>query len=156
METKFLGKLGNSKLFSPKIRWSPPKKKKKGLHQNWEWFFGRDPKFKGFFRPKSSDLQKKKGLHRYRDWFFVQFRKFRRLRGAAFEWGGAIFHFSQKIGLKSIKNMRFCLLHKPMGGLEPPRPPPWLRYWLLAKIKLLLLEPNNWIFRLWYILRCLK
>ena len=27
--------------FSPKFRWSP-KKKKKGLHQNWEWFFGRN------------------------------------------------------------------------------------------------------------------
>ena len=38
--------------------------------------------------------------------------------------GGAIFHFSQKIGLKSTKNMRFCILHKPMGGLEPPPPPP--------------------------------
>ena len=37
--------------------------------------------------------------------------------------GGAIFNFSQKIGLKSIKNVRFCILHKPMGGLEPPRPP---------------------------------
>ena len=25
--------------------------------------------------------------------------------------------------------MRFCILHKPMGGLEPPPPPPpWLRY----------------------------
>ena len=36
--------------------------------------------------------------------------------------GGAIFSFSQKIGLKSTKNMRFCILHKPMGGLEPPSP----------------------------------
>ena len=45
--------------------------------------------------------------------------------------GGAIFNFSHKIGLKSTKNVRFCILHKPMGGLEPPRPPPpppWLRY----------------------------
>ena len=38
--------------------------------------------------------------------------------------GGAIFHFSQKIGLKTTKNMLFCILHKPMGGLEPPPPPP--------------------------------
>ena len=37
--------------------------------------------------------------------------------------GGAIFNFLQKIGLKSTKNVRFCILHKPMGGLEPPRPP---------------------------------
>ena len=40
---------------------------------------------------------------------------------------GANFHFSQKIGLKSTKNMRFCILHKPMGG-SSPAPPPWLRY----------------------------
>ena len=47
--------------FPPKIRWSPiKKKKKKGLRQNSEWFFGRNPKFKGFFCPKSGDLQKKK------------------------------------------------------------------------------------------------
>ena len=38
--------------------------------------------------------------------------------------GWAIFNFSQKIGLKSTKNVRFCILHKPMGGLEPPPPPP--------------------------------
>ena len=37
--------------------------------------------------------------------------------------GGGIFNFSQKIGLKSIKNVRFCILHKPMGGLEPPSLP---------------------------------
>ena len=55
--------------FSPKLRWSP---KKKGLHRNWEWFFGRDRKFKRFFRPKSGGLQKKKkkGLHRNWEWFF--------------------------------------------------------------------------------------
>ena len=38
--------------------------------------------------------------------------------------GGAIFHFSQKIGLKSTKNMRFCILHKPMGGARAPPAPP--------------------------------
>ena len=39
--------------------------------------------------------------------------------------GGAIFNFSQKIGIKSIKNVRFSIVHKPMGGARaPPRPPP--------------------------------
>ena len=80
-------------------------------------------KFKRFFRPKSGGLQKKKkkrkkGLHRNWDWFFGRNRKFNRL-------GGAIFNFSQKISLKSTKNVRFCILHKPIGGLKPPpRPPP--------------------------------
>ena len=88
------------RFFPPKIRWSPKKKKKK----------------------------KKKGLRQNSgQFFFFQFRKFKVRGGALFVWGGAIFHFSQKIGLKSTKNMRFCILHKPMGGLEPPRPP-WLRY----------------------------
>ena len=67
--------------------------------------------------------KKKTGLRQNSGRFFFQFRKFKRMRGALFVWG-AIFHFSQKIGLKSTKNMRFCILHKPMGGLEPPPPPP--------------------------------
>ena len=45
-------------------------------------------------------------------------------QGGCFLMGGAIFNFSQKIGLKSIKNVRFWILHKPMGGLEPPPAPP--------------------------------
>ena len=116
--------------FPPKIRWSPKKKKKKkkkGLRQNSEWFFGRNPKFKRFFRPKLGDLQKKKKkkkkvFAKIQSDFSPKFRKFKRLRGGSFRMGGAIFHFSQKIGLKSTKYMRFCILHK-------PTPPPWLRYW---------------------------
>ena len=37
--------------------------------------------------------------------------------------GGAVFIFLPKIGLKSTKNVRFCILHKPMGGSSPPPPP---------------------------------
>ena len=82
--------------------------------------------------------KKKKGLRQNSGRFFSQFRKFKRLRGGSFRMGGAIFHFSQKIGLKSTKNMRFCILYKPMGGLEPPPPPPppgyATGYWYLAGI----------------------
>ena len=107
--------------FPPKIRWSP--KNKKGLHRNWDWFFGRNRKFKRFFGPKSGGLQKmKKVFTEIETDFSAKF-------GNPNVWGGAIFNFSQKIGLKSTKNVRFCILHKPMGGLEPPRPP-WLRYWM--------------------------
>ena len=88
----------------------------------------KDRKFKGFFRPKLGDLQKKKkkkkGLRQHSGRFFSQFRKFKRVRGGSFRMGGAIFHFSQKIGLKSTKNMRFCILHKPMGGARAPPAPP--------------------------------
>ena len=40
--------------------WSTKPQKFGCLHQNWEWFFGRNRKFKRFFRPNSGGLQKKK------------------------------------------------------------------------------------------------
>ena len=38
--------------------------------------------------------------------------------------GGAIFNFSQNIGLKTTKNVRFCILHKPMKLTTKAPPPP--------------------------------
>ena len=38
--------------------------------------------------------------------------------------GGAVFNFSPKIGLKSTKNVRFCIHHKPMGARAPLASPP--------------------------------
>ena len=87
----------------------------------------KDWNFKGFFRPKLGDLQKKKKkvFAKIHGDFSPNFGKFKRMRGGSFRMGGAIFHFSQKIGLKSTKNIRFCILHKPMGGARaPPAPPP--------------------------------
>ena len=114
--------------FPPKVGWSPKKKKKKGLRQNSEWFFGRNPKFKGFFCPKLGDLHKKKKKKRSSPKLRLLFRPTSQIQtfegGAVFEWGGAIFHFSHQIGLKSTKSMRFCTLHKPMGGARAPPPPP--------------------------------
>ena len=34
--------------------------------------------------------------------------------------GGAVFIFGAKISIKSPKNMLFCILFRPIGGLEPP------------------------------------
>ena len=133
-ETKCLGKIGNSKVFSAQnqvvSKKKKKKKKKKGLRQNSEWFFGRNPKFKGFFHPKSGDLQKKnknKNKKRSSPKFtaiFLPISQLQTFEGGLFSNGGAIFHFSQKIGLKSTKNMRFCILHKPMGGARAPPAPP--------------------------------
>ena len=81
--------------------------------------------------------KKKKGLRQYSGRFFSQFRKFKRMRGGSFRMGGAIFHFSQKIGLKSTKNMRFCILHKPMGGARAPPPPP------LATLLIVIMNEQN-------------
>ena len=73
IETDFSAEIGNSNVFFAQIQVvsKKKKKKKKGLHQNWDWFFGRNRKFKRFFRPNSGGLQKKKkGLHQNWDWFF--------------------------------------------------------------------------------------
>ena len=102
------------------------KKKKKKVFAKIQSDFSAEIQNSNVFSAQNQVIsKKKKGLRQNSGRFFSQFRKFKRLRGALFVWGGAIFHFSQKIGLKSTKNMRFCILHKPMGGLEPPpRPPP--------------------------------
>ena len=98
-----------------------------GLSEIWDEMSRKDRKFKGFFRPKLGDLQKKKKKRsspKFRAIFSPNFASSNVWGGLFSYGGGAIFHFSQKIGLKSTKIMRFCILHKPMGGLEPPRPPP--------------------------------
>ena len=81
-------------------------------------------KFKGFFRRKSGVLQKKKKKKKVFTKIEADF-SFNFANSdvwwGLFSYGGAI---SQKIGLKSTKNMRYCILHKPMGGLKPPAPPP--------------------------------
>ena len=59
IESDFSAEIGNSNVFFAQIQ-VVSKKKKKGLHQHWEWFFGRNRKFQRFFRPNSGGLQKKK------------------------------------------------------------------------------------------------
>ena len=141
IQSDFSAEIQNSNVFSAQnqvISKKKKKKKKKGLRQNSEWFFGRNSKFKHFFRPKSSDLQKKKKKKQFKAIFLPKFCKFKRFRGALYAWGGAIFNFSQKIGLKSTKNMRFCILHKPMGGARAPPAP------LLATLLLRIICMTNW------------
>ena len=41
IESDFSAEIGNSNVFFAQIQVVSEKKKKKGLHQNWEWFFGR-------------------------------------------------------------------------------------------------------------------
>ena len=85
-----------------------------------------------FFRPKSGGLQKQKKKKRSSTKLRLIFRpksEIQTFEGGCFPMGrGAIFNFSQKIGLKTTKIVRFCILHKPMGGVSSPPRPPWLRY----------------------------
>ena len=134
------------RFFPPKIRWSPKKKKrsspkfrvifrpkskiqrffsaqnlviskkKKGLRQNSEWCFGRNPKFKDFFRPKLGDLQKKKVFAKIQGDFSSNF-------ASSNVWGGLFSFFHRKSASKAQKTCDFAYFTSQWGGSSPPRPP---------------------------------
>ena len=93
----FRSNSGIQTFFQPKNTWSPKKKRS-------------SPKLRPIFWPNSKiqTLFHTPSQHLLHDF------------GTQFPLGGAVFNFSPNIGLKSNKNMRFCILHKLMGGLEPP------------------------------------
>ena len=83
-------------VFRPKNRWSP-KKKKKVINRNWKGFFGEignSNNYSGRITATPSPLQHPNPF------------------------GGAVFIFWAKLDLKTSKNVRFCILFRPMGGLE--------------------------------------
>ena len=117
--------------FRPKLGDLKKKKKKKRSSPKFRVIFWPKSEIQSFFRPKSGDLQKKKNevftkIEAATSSNFANSD----VSGGLFSNGGAIFLFSEKIGLKSTKSIRFCILHKPMGGA---RAPPWLRYWVSKK-----------------------
>ena len=111
--------------YLPKFRWSPKKK----VFTDFETDFSATIGNPDVFSTQNQVISKKKGLHRFWDSFFGPSPEIQTFVGGLLSYGGNIFNFSQKIDLKTTKKVRFCILHKPMGGLEPPRPP-WLRYCL--------------------------
>ena len=93
-------------VFIAEIRWSP---KKKGLHRLWV-------------------SSKTKKLH----YFGPNNGKFFTTSAPKSLWEvGAVFIFRAKIGLKSTKNVLFCILFSTMGGSSLSRLP-WLRYWSIV------------------------
>ena len=84
IKKEFLGKLGNSNVFSAQNQVVFKKKERSS------------PKLRLIFRPNS---------------------KIQTFEGGLFSFGGALFNFLQKIGLKSSKNVQFCILHKPPPSL---------------------------------------
>ena len=104
---------------------------KKGLYRNSKDFSCRNQKLKGFFWPKSGDLQKI-GLHRL--WVSSWTKKLHYSgpnNAKSFTtsapkslWGGAVFIFGAKIGLKSTRNVLFCIFFTPMGEARAPPPSP--------------------------------
>ena len=99
-----------------------------GLSKTWDGISRKTRKFKRFFSPKPGDIQKKKKVSTEiepdfsakignSNAFSGQITTSTwQLRHPIFFGGGAVFIFSPKIGLKSTKNVRFCILYRPMGG----------------------------------------
>ena len=103
------------------------------------------PKFKGFLRPKlkiqrvflaeirwSQNKRKKKERslptlselqNQTNPLFWSKQRQVLHNFGSRIFLGGAVFIFGAKIGLKSTKNVLFCIFFRPMGGSSSPHPP---------------------------------
>ena len=86
------------------------------------------------FCPKPGDLQKKKVFTEIETNFSAEITNSNSFSGRIAAttsllrlpnlFGGAVFIFWAKIGLKSTINVRFCMHFWPMGVLEPSPPPP--------------------------------
>ena len=90
------------RFFGPKTGDLQKKKKKEGVHRNWDGFFGQNWKFKRFFRPNH-------------DIYFTT-------SAPNFLWGGC-FHFFTKNWPQKHQKVRFCILCRPMRGARAPPPP---------------------------------
>ena len=99
------------------------KKKKKRSSPKLSLIFRPKSEIQRFFPPKIRWSPKKKRSSPKLSLIFWPNAEIQTFQGGCFLMGGAIFNFSQNIGLMSIKNVRFCILHKPMGGSSPPPPP---------------------------------
>ena len=119
------------RFFPPKIRWSPKKKKKK---KKVFTEIGTDLSAKignsNVFSAQIQVVSKKKRSSPKLRLIFRPNSEIQTFERGLFSYGGAIFNFSQKIGLKTTKNVRFCILHKPMGGARAlPAPPCYATAW---------------------------
>ena len=141
IETKFLGKLGNSKVFPPKIRWSPTKKRSS---PKLRLTFRPKSEFQTFFWPKFkwSPKKKRRSSPKLR-LIFQPNSEIQTFGGGCFPMGGGLFStFHKKSASKAPKTCDFAYFTSQWGGLEPPPPPPppWLRYWLDPFILFLILK----------------
>ena len=170
MRLNFRPKTEIQRFFTIKRRWSPKKKKiTKKVFIKIETDFSAEIRNSKVFSAQKQVVSKKKKNKKKRSSLKLRlvFRlvlKIQTFEGGLFSYGGAIFNFSQKIGLKSTKNVRFCILHKPMGGLKPPPRPPLATLLFLMDIAKLLfrilpffndyftLQSKNWRLKLFIML----
>ena len=115
--------------------------------RNWDGFFGRNRKFRRFYRPKTDDLHKKKKKKRKKVFteietnFSAEIGKSHDSSGRIttttsqlrhpnpFGGGGLFSVFQQKSASKTTKTCDFAYFTGQWGGLEYP-PLPSLRYWI--------------------------
>ena len=91
------------------------------LDPHFDWS---SQKLRRFFLPKIRYSPKKKVfIQALSEFFWSISHKVLYQFSSPIPLGGAIFVCSGKFGLKSAKSRVFCILFRPMGGLEPPRPP---------------------------------
>ena len=121
-------KLGNQTFFQPKNKWSPKKKKKKVFTEMEIDFSPKIGNSNVFSAQKQVVSNRKKKVVTEIETDFSAIignsnafsyritRSTSQLRHPIF-FGGAVFNFSAKIGLKSTKNKQFCIS-------SPPLPPP--------------------------------
>ena len=75
--------------------------------------------------------KKKKGLRQNSEWFFSQVSQVQTSEGGLFSYGGGLFSiFHRKSASKAQNTCVFAYFTSQWGRLEPPPPPPWLRYWM--------------------------
>ena len=132
IETDFSAKIGNSNAFSGQKQVISKKKKVfTEIETDFSAKFGNLYAFsaqKQVISKKKRSSTKLSRIFRQKSEIQTLFRPSRHLLhnfGTQFLLGGAVFIFSPKIGLKSTKNVRFCVLYRKMeGGSSPPAPPP--------------------------------
>ena len=134
IEMEISAQIGNSNAFSAQKLVISEKKKKEVFTEIETDFLVNNRKFKRFFSLTSP--QKKRSSSKLRrifrpkseiqTLFQAESRHLLLNFGTQFSLEGAVLIFSPKIGLKSTKNVLFCILYRPMGGRGSR--PPWLRY----------------------------
>ena len=134
IETKFLGNLGNLKVFSAPNQ-VISKKKKKRSSPILRLIFWPKSQIQRFFSPKIrwSPNKKKRSspILRLVAHYNSEIQTF---EGGLFSYGGGLFSiFHQKSTSKPPKRCDFAYFTSQWGGLEPPPPPPpWLRYCMVS------------------------
>ena len=126
IQNDFSAEIQNSNVFSAQNQVISKKKKKKKVFAKIQNDFSAEIQNSNVFSAQNQVISKKKkrASPKFKAIFLPKFRKFKRFRGGSFRMGGAIFNFSQKIGLKSTKTCHFAYFTSQWGGSSPPRPLP--------------------------------